>query len=63
MQTIFRLLEHAEGAREGLRRRLEERARRHVFALELRFEAAKAAANSAVEQVARKDPGAAKLLR
>lgn len=63
MQAIFRLLDRAEGAREGLRRRLEERARRHLFALELRFESAKAAATSAVEQVARKDAGAAKALR
>ncbi len=61
--AIEGMLERAAASREGVRRRLVERARKHLFTLELRFRAAEVQANDAIDQLARQDAAAAKLLR
>lgn len=63
LAAIESMLARAESLREGARRRLEERARKQLFSLELRFQAAQADAQAAIERVARQDPQAAKDLR
>lgn len=63
VRFIDALLERAATSREGVRARLEERAKQHMFALELRFRSAEVRAKDVIDQLARKDPAAAKELR
>lgn len=63
VRFIDALLERAASSREGVRARLEERAKKHLFALELRFRAAEGRAKDALEQLARYDAETARALR
>lgn len=63
VHAIEALLARAASSRDGVRRRLEERARQHLFTLELRFRSAQVQALGAIDVVARRDAAAAKALR
>lgn len=63
VRFIDTLLERAATSREGVRARLEERAQKHMFALELRFRSAERRAKDTIDALARLDAAAAKELR
>lgn len=63
LRFIESLLARAEQASAGTRARLKDRARRHLFALELRFAAARRLASDAIVDLAATTPDAAEKAR
>jgi hypothetical protein len=63
VRFVDALLERAASSREGVRARLEERAKKHMFALELRFRSAEVRSKDAIAELARHDPAQARELR
>jgi hypothetical protein len=63
IRLVESMLERAAKASPGVRRRLEERARGHLFRLELRFESARNKASDVVKRVERHDKKSARRMR